>query len=109
MKNLTLEEKIIEIAKKAKTRVELVEKVNSIVEEAVSTDESLYSINRSLTGYGTWKCDMWCNEYHFGENIKKMIEKKFFITHDEEKEFSINDFKDMINDVFQEFAYENLE
>jgi hypothetical protein len=108
MKNLTLEEGLIEIGKKAQTQNECAEKASEITEEIMQTDERLYSCDKKWTGYGTWKVTLWCNEYHFGLDLTKRLEALYIITHDEEKKFSLEDFKEEIDNVCFDIAYEHF-
>lgn len=107
MINKTIEERLLERAEKAKTRIKLIEVCDYFVEEIISSDERVYSIEKRFSGYGTWKIKLWLNEYHFGYELKNRIEKRYILTHDEYKEPTIEDFREIIDNVVNEVAYEN--
>lgn len=87
------------------TNAELMGKVYDLVEMIKSTDERLLSVSKKLTGYGTWKSVGFVNEYHFGEDLAKIIEKALTgtITHDEEKEFTISDFEEKLEEAIYQY------
>lgn len=105
--NTTIEKRLLNRAEKANTRNELAEVCDFFIEEFMNSDERVYSIGKSFSGYGTWKIKLWLNEYHFGFQLKERIEKRYIITHDPDKEPTIYDFREIIDDVISEMAYEN--
>lgn len=102
----TIEDILLYNAERAETQNQLYEVISEIIEEIMETDERLYSVEKEMSGYGTWKVKLWLNEYHFGNELKRRIEKKYLITHDPDREYTIEDFEDRIDDVISEFAYE---
>lgn len=108
METKSYQYRIEEAAKEAKTRKELVEKVDAIVAEIVNEDPRLYGIGRKIAGYGTWHMTLWLNEYRFGEGLKGKLEQHYLVTNDEDKEFTLADFEEIINDTCQEYAYDQF-
>ena len=104
----TYEERLVEAGLDSKTRVELTDKVNTIVADILNTDSRLWSINRKISGYGTWRVSLWLNEYHFGQELSERLMSRYFITHDEDKQFTLADFNDIIDEVCQEYAYDKF-
>lgn len=58
-------------------------------------------------GYGTWMSKGWANSAYFGENLAELIKKATTgkITHDEDKVFEINDFRERLEDNIYECLY----
>ena len=83
---------------------ELQNEVQNLVSEIVNTDDRLLSVSKSWSGYGTWKSVGFANKYHFGEDLTALILKGLngTITHDEDREFKIEDFEDsLFNIIFE--------
>jgi len=108
MKTTTTQEQIAQLAEKAESRKQLIEDVDEVVNELMQADNRLWGINREIAGYGTWKVSLWLNEYHFGSDLSKAIMGRHIVTHDEDKQFGISDFEDIVRDACQEYAYENF-
>lgn len=104
----TYQYRIEEAAEKAATRTELVNMVNDIVEEITNEDPRMWGIGRKIAGYGTWHMTLWVNEYRFGTDLAASLNTKYISTHDEEKEFTLADFREIIDDVCQEMAHEKF-
>lgn len=86
----------------------ILNKIDPIIYSAINdTDPAFWSVDKKWVGHGTWKGYIWLNEYHWGENLYKYILnacKKGIITHDEDKEFTLEDFADEIEDAMTSFA-----
>lgn len=86
---------------------ELQEAVLSLADEIISTDERLLSITKKWKGYGTWQAVGFANKYHFGEKLAAIIEEATTgrITHDEDHEFDVKEFRDGIYDLIWQEIY----
>ena len=75
---------------------ELHDKVSDLVDEILKVEDRFVEVDKQWTGYGTWKSNPFVNEYYFGEKLAELIKKslKGRITHDEEKEFTIEEFRE---------------
>ena len=102
----TFEQRLKGVAQNAQNRMELMDKVHEVVNDIMQVDGHLYSIDKSWAGYGTWRVTFWCNEYRFGDELTKQLKKLSLTTQDEERTFSIEDFRERIEDVMQEMALE---
>lgn len=80
---------------------EIIEEVNAFVNEVLDTDESLLSVVKIWINHGTWKSRGFANLFRFGEELSEILKKVLSskITHDEEKQFEVEDFKDEIIDA----------
>ena len=95
----TLKNKVNEL-----TVNELQNEVLIFVNEVITTDDRLLSVNKQWYGYGTWKSVGFANEYHFGKDLADMLVRALSgkITHDEDREFQVSDFEDEIfNEIFE--------
>lgn len=104
MKTMTIEQQIIEAGKKATSTKEIEEIADRYTEEILQTDERLYAINRKRVGYGTWKHQLWTNDVHFGKMLSESL-SHYKITHDEDKTYTIEDFREEIHGEVFEIAY----
>ena len=78
--------------------------IDSIVAEMLDENERVWSINRRWQSYGTWKVSLWVNEYTWGHELADMINRRcYFITHDEDKEFELAEFEEMLTDICTEY------
>lgn len=103
----TIEDFLLYKVEKAENQYQLYNVVDEIKDEIMNTDERLYSIKLEMSGYGTYKVKLWLNEYHFGDELKRRLEKHYLITHDRYREYKIEDLEEIIDNVLSEFAYEN--
>lgn len=106
MNNRQTYQQRIEALSECKTTFELLDKVQPIINDIMHEDEMLYSINRCWVYYGTWQAQLWTNEYRFGKQLSELLIKKKIITHDEDKQFTIDDFEDVIRECVEEYAYD---
>lgn len=81
------------------------EVVTNIVDEVVKTDSSLLSIDKQLAGYGVWRSKPFVNEYHFGTKLAIQITLATHgrITHEAEKIFQIEDFRESLYNQLLEY------
>ena len=98
-KFLSLKEKVSDM-----TISELQNVCIDFVDEIIKVDNRLLSVNKKWSGYGTWKSTGFANEYQFGKDLSTTIVKALNgkITHDEDKEFTIEEFRDDIYDLLLE-------
>lgn len=87
---------------------ELYSKVEAIIYEEIfeNLDATLYSINKFWKNYGTWRAELWVNSYWFGEKVAEILNGIAITTHDEDKEFTLEDFSDEITEAITDWAYE---
>lgn len=85
---------------------ELIDAISEFVNEIILTDSRLLSVSKSWSGYGTCKSVGFANDYYFGEELAKAIQKALNgkITHDEDSEFNLSDFSEKIEDAI----YDNI-
>lgn len=100
----TYQDRIISIAKNCKNNIEFYQKLDLILDEILNEDVQLISTKKVWVYYSTWRVTLNVNEYRFGNEFAKKLSKLYFITHDEEKEYSVMDFKEMIDDCLSEYA-----
>jgi hypothetical protein len=83
---------------------EIIELINSMVEEIIKTDDRLLSVSKSFKSYGTYISVGFANEYHFGEELAKILTRALSgtITHNEDREFHVSDFSERIADLIYE-------
>lgn len=106
---MTLQEIYLEKAQKCKTQGELFAVSEELVEEIMNTDERLYSFNRKWVYYGTWEIRLWTNEYHFGKELTEKLNNCCITTHDEDKEFTIEDFREQIDTFASDYLWARWE
>lgn len=88
-----------------KTRKGFESHFGKFFDEVMDTDECLYAINKThASSYSTWNVELWLNEYHFGRKLAEALASRI-TTHDEDKEFTLSDFKDVLSEKFDEFIY----
>lgn len=101
MKTITIQERLHDKCIKACSTNELMEITTEFTNEITDTDAVFWSIDKRWCGYGSWKTECFVNEYHFGkelaEAIKEVIEGR--VTHDEDKVFTLEDFRDAISEA----------
>lgn len=87
-------------------RKELFSAVDKIIYDEIfdKLDERLYSTSKNWVSYGTWRITLWVNSCHFGGDIAERLNKLYYITHDEDKTGSLEDFADDICDEIQDWA-----
>lgn len=105
--NNTIQDQLKEQAKKCSTKNELIQVVDNITREVINTDNAFWGIDKSRSGYGTWKVKIdFINEYHYGRKLAESLlnETGYIITHDEEREFTMEDFKDNIEEAVYDLA-----
>lgn len=87
--------------------MELIKQMQPLVEQIISTDDSLLSVSKRWVGYGTWRSVGFANDYTFGEVLAGILTKALTnrITHDEDKEFVVADFEEDIEEVLFEHLY----
>lgn len=84
--------------------------VSEFTDFLISTqDTDLLDISKRWTGYGTWKSVAFVNEYHYGDELAKILRKSIngSITHNEDYIFDLEDFRDKIEDEINEHIYHN--
>lgn len=86
---------------------QLAEAVIELVDDILNTDTSLLNISKVRSGYGTYKSACFANEYHFGDVLADLIRAAIDgrITHDEDKEFTVAEFDEALNDIIFEYLY----
>lgn len=83
------------------------EAIELFVDEIISTDNKLLSIDKVWVNYGLWKAKVFVNKYHFGKELAQIIKDSIdgTGTHDEEKVFEIKDFKEKLIDEIKDYLY----
>lgn len=103
MKNQTYQQKI-EVLKNLDNKIQQYNAIESIVEDMMNESERVWRINRRWQSYGTWIVSLWMNEYCYGKELTAKINKRCqIVTHDEDKEFSMSDFEDILTEVCIEY------
>lgn len=77
----------------------------------LESDSAFYGIERRLVGYGTWQAKInFANEYYFGEGIAHLLTHvSSIITHDEDKEFTLEDFSEDIEEELVDFISDTID
>lgn len=101
----TYQERIEVMAEKAETMVQLLNDVQSIVDEIMNEDSRLWATTKRMTGYGTWRVTLFVNKYQFGNDLAEELNNIAVITHDEDKEYTLTDLEEEIRDCVESFAY----
>lgn len=101
----TYQERIEVMAEKAETMVQLLNDVQSIVDEIMNEDSRLWATTKRMTGYGTWRVTLFVNKYQFGNDLAEELNNIAVITHDEDKEYTLADLEEEIRDCVESFAY----
>lgn len=101
----TIESDILHVCNTAKSKNELMNRLQPIIQNVLATDNALLSVQRSKCGYGTWRIQLFVNEYHFGNELTTDLLKLCITTNNEDKVFSISDFEDQITEYIENFAY----
>lgn len=101
----TYQERIEVMAEKAETMVQLLNNVQSIVDEIMNEDSRLWATTKRMTGYGTWRVTLFVNKYQFGNDLAEELNNIAVITHDEDKEYTLVDLEEEIRDCVESFAY----
>lgn len=99
------ETRLKEAAAKAANLSELTDYVNDIVADMLNENEIVWSIDYKWSGYCSWRVSLWLNRACFGSEFALLVGRKYFITHDEDKEYVLEDFAEILDDVAQEYAY----
>lgn len=88
-------------------------RLDKFFDEIMGTDDGLYSIyRRHESSYCTWRINLELNEYHFGSKLAEALlitpsrTKTSIITHDEDKEFTLEDFEEILRESYDEFIYD---
>ena len=78
-----------------------------VEEEIIDTDPLLVSVSKVKMGYGTWRSKGFANPYHFGKELADIIASVLSskITHDEDKEFAVSDFRNDLIDTIKSIVY----
>lgn len=90
-------------------KFELADKYADLI---INSDERYISIIKRQSGYGTWKVRIEsANEYCFGKKIEELltIDLSSIVTHDEDKEFTIKDFEEDIQEKLVALIEELIE
>ena len=97
--NNTYEQAIIDFSNTEHTNAQSLSFANNMAYDIINEDSRLISVNRRWVSYGTWRITLFANEYHFGNVLAERMEKLSIITHNEEKEYTVDDFADDIEEV----------
>lgn len=107
MTNNNYEQRLKSIAEQSQNFNDLMNNIEPVIYEIINEDDRLLSVNKNWCYYGTWKVSIFANEYTFGEELSKVLEKISIITHDEDKDFTIADLADEIREAVEEHIYLN--
>ena len=90
---------------------QMLELANKYATMITESDGRFYGIERRLVGYGTWQAKInFANEYHYGEGIAHLLKHVPAITtHDEDKEFTIDDFAEDIEEALVNFISDTID
>ncbi len=104
-----VEKKFLKLKEQAPEMAEndLYKAVTELVEEIIDTDPLLVSVSKVKMGYGTWRSKGFANPYHFGKELADIIASVLSskITHDEDKEFSVSEFRNDLIDTIKSIVY----
>lgn len=77
----------------------------------LESDSAFYGIERRLVAYGTWQAKInFANEYYLGEGIAHLLTRiPSIITHDEDKEFTLEDFSEDIEEELVNFISDTID
>lgn len=108
MKRATMQEELINRVKADMTYNEALQLADEMTDNIINDDKVFYSIDKHFAGYGTWKANIsMANEYHFGDDIANILTScGGVITHDEDKEFTLEDFREEILDSLTQYIYD---
>lgn len=108
MKRTTMQEELINKVKADMTYNEALQLADEMTDNIINDDKAFYSIDKRFAGYGTWKANIsMANEYHFGDDIANILTScGGVITHDEDKEFTLEDFREEILDRLTQYIYD---
>ena len=83
------------------------EKAHELAEMIVNDDANMISVSKKLITYGYWRSYGHANRYYFGDELAEVIERALNSsrTHDENKEYSVSDFEQVIAELIIEKAY----
>lgn len=109
---MTLQNEMLLSARDCETYNDCRNKAIYFGERIRKTDPAFWGIEKRLAGYGTYRaCINFANEYHFGRRLAESLKKDTgsIITHDEDKQFTLNDFEDKIDDVCFDIISDEME
>lgn len=86
--------------------MELQKSCDEIASRIINEDEKLISVDKRFANYGTYRYDIWMNEYRFGKDFSQMVKKQTYKFADDEANFTVKDFKQDIEEVCFEYAYQ---
>ena len=77
----------------------------------LSADECLWGVDKTIGGYGTWTARIsFVNEYKFGDEIAEMLKGlPGIVTHDEDAEFSLENWGEEIEEALVQLIEDELE
>lgn len=83
------------------------EKAHELAEMIVNDEANMISVGKKRFTYGCWRSYGHANRYYFGEELAELIEKALHssITHEEDTEYSVPDFEQVIAELIIEKAY----
>lgn len=112
MKTKTVQETLLRLYKNAQTMSERIDICDAIAADIINTDPALVSADKEWCSRGTWRVSLWLNVHYFGKELTEYLKKRvYLITHDEDREFTVEDLREHIEDYAYEFAsnYEEVE
>ena len=100
------QERIESAARKALSQNSLYASISTIIDE-LENDAYAWDVRRHLaSGYCQWRISLEPNEYIIGNELATQLKKECYLyTHDEDREFFVNDFNEQIENACILYAY----
>lgn len=111
MLRTTMTDDLIADIRKVSSNMSMYELASKYANLILESDSAFYGIERRLVGYGTWQARInFANEYHYGEGIAHLLTHvSSIITHDEDKEFTLEDFAEDIEEELVNFISDTID
>lgn len=102
----TYQKELMEAGYNAVNIMELQKSCDEIASRIIAESEKLISVDKKFANYATYRYNIWMNEYRFGKDFSRMVNQRTFKFADDEANFTVQDFREDIEDVCFEFAFQ---
>lgn len=102
----TYQKELMEAGYNAVNVMELHNSCDEIALRIIAEDEKLISVDKRFANYGSYRYDIWMNEYRFGKDFSRMVKQRAYKFADDEANFTVQDFREDIEEVCFEYAYQ---
>lgn len=102
----TYQERIESAARKALSQNGLYASISATIGDLENDTYALEVRRRLASGYCRWKITLEPNEYIIGNELAKRLKECNLYTHDEDREFAVDDFKEQIENACMLYAYD---